>query len=131
MKAIQFLHTGKSKHDKIIKNLENRISPHMDYTYRNVEYHQPVNHVVGEIDLMAYRGGTLFLFEIKSNYNYKNKSKAIKQLDRARKRFVKNHFKRYFNPCKVDKVVEVYVNGQRGEKYGKRYDADCIGVFKK
>lgn len=127
--AVNFLPADRSVHDKITKNLEERLTPKMDSSYRNVEYCKPEKYVIGELDYIAYREktNTLYIFEVKTSDNYKLRGKAKDQLYRATQRFVPEIFKEHF-PENVQKVVTIYVGGtKQGDPTKCR--CKCMGVY--
>ena len=69
------------KHDSLIDIVGDELVRRGYQTiYRNTEYSVKS---CGEIDLWAKRDGYVLLFEMKSTHSYRNRKKAISQLDRA------------------------------------------------
>jgi len=96
-KAHDIRRRKKSLHDRTVNNLETRLkntldiegNPMYDKIEKEIEFIRPYKEyqIAGEIDLYATRMGCngrkyLYLFEIKSWNNPKNKGKAHLQLDR-------------------------------------------------
>ena len=77
--------SGLARHDSLV-DLVNKHLVFRGYNviYKNTEYSVKS---CGEIDLWAKRDGYVLLFEMKSMHSYRNRKKAISQLDRAETNF--------------------------------------------
>lgn len=93
---------GLERHNSLV----DRIEKHMVYRgyniiYKNTEYNLAS---CGEIDLWAKKDDYILMFEMKATHNYKNRKKAISQLERAEKncfpynRVFKFYVSNYKNP---------------------------------
>lgn len=103
-----------SKHDKINNSLEEIVRKDGTIYGKNVEYGNS-HKTIGEIDLLVYKNGILWLYEVKSNPNNpKLYQKAVAQMERARKKFV-HRFEAMYG-VKVNKLLTYYVT----DKFGYR-----------
>ena len=93
-------------HSKGVKDLEARTRPG-EIRESELEYKAKNNtRVIGEIDHLVYEAGNLWIFEYKCTDRPKNKMKAIRQLTRARDKFVPWFEEKY--GVKVDKFRPYY-----------------------
>lgn len=113
-----------SKHDKITNSLEQRLRKDFNFLQTNLEYKRKTN-VIGEIDLIAYRNGIMWICETKTWDSPKLKSKMLNQIARAEKHYIPI-FERQTG-YKVNKLVWLYVYGV-GDNNALNYKVECQGV---
>lgn len=117
-----------SKHDNIVRGLEEKLIDKMDISISNLEYGwRNRNTPIGEIDYLGWKEDKqlLYLFEIKTSYTKKLKQKAISQTNRMINKFVSKDFKRIFDK-KPKKVLCYLVTGRN--KNNIDFDVECLGI---
>ena len=70
------------KHDKYLQQLSDRISPQYDLVSRHVPLYSPRKRLVGEVDLIAFKGGVCDIYEVKCSHRI---AKARRQLTKFKK----------------------------------------------
>lgn len=111
----------KGKHDNIVYNLQTRLnnSGLYDTIIHCAEYSDKSKNLFGEADLIAIAGDRMLLFEVKSSNTYKNKKKAIFQLNRT-ETYVIDKFKKNYN------FYKFYVSGYPQDNRGMDFNIQRI-----
>lgn len=100
-----------SKHRAVIDKLESILKDSVDVIETEEEYGEG-NRVIGEIDLytFCFDIGLLCVYEVKTNDSFKQYRKAIEQLTRAKKEFVKRKKYKY----DIKEAAFFYIHSYKG-----------------